>query len=427
MTALLPPTRVAPATRVALVLLAASSTWIAEPAAARSAKDPKSPSSPSLALPRSVVDAARADACRRLDPRTGQLVPCSHRPGSGPSSGGGDGGGATADELPRPFALFEPYQDEADFDDHPESVLVNAYLLSQLAALSYEEPGPDGPAYAMAEELGLLSLPVIERHHASFLDLHGPGGNTRAYVFFDERAVFVAFEGSTVSPSVADWQDTNLDIVPHYKPEWGEDEKMVCAPVVGCVTLVTDVVTLHHGFYDAMDLVFLEVLEAIEPLLENRRLWITGHSLGGAVAQLTAFRLQFEKGIPVQGVHVFGAPAVGDGLWAEVFDAEMSNVHRWSLEGDPAHVLTQAPMFFHVGITNNLYTNGALVLDDDHFFGYVPNCGVLYGINVVHMHYWPRMREELEESRPDLAAQLPESLPGLSDGNDFCHLPGGSV
>jgi pimeloyl-ACP methyl ester carboxylesterase len=175
---------------------------------------------------------------------------------------------------------------------------------------------------------------------------------------------------------------------------------------------MTDVVTLHNGYYDAAEVIFDEVVAAIEPLLEEgRRLWITGHSLGGAVATLTAFRLEFEEGIPVHGVHVFGAPAVGDSDWVAVFEDTVTNFHRWNLEGDPAPVATQAPMFYHAGIINNLYTDRGLVLDGTNMFIYLSQCWPGYGALVVHMNYWSRMHEELKASHPHLVDLFPAALP----------------
>jgi hypothetical protein len=107
-------------------------------------------------------------------------------------------------------------------------------------------------------------------------------------------------------------------------------------------------------------------------------------------------------------------------LWAQVFDEEMSNVHRWSLEHDPGPVAAHWPMFTHVGIANNLYANGHLELDDADLWYYVPECAALYSILVVHMSYWLRMHEELSETHPNLVPLLPASilLPDQTDGND---------
>ena len=51
----------------------------------------------------------------------------------------------------------------------------------------------------------------------------------------------------------------------------------VAASIITATPLVGEVVTLHTGFYDAADIIFDDVVEAIEPLLDDgRRLWIRG-------------------------------------------------------------------------------------------------------------------------------------------------------
>jgi triacylglycerol lipase len=64
----------------------------------------------------------------------------------------------------------------------------------------------------------------------------------------------------------------------------------------------------HGGFARALDALW----PAIEPHLGRvRRWWCTGHSLGGALAQLAALRLRAQRA-PVAGVVTFGQPRCGD-------------------------------------------------------------------------------------------------------------------
>lgn len=269
----------------------------------------------------------------------------------------------------------------------------HAYLLSLLSWIAYQsESTVEGHASAW----GLtLSEPVIEKTTWFFAD-PGTGtasGSTQAYVFYNESTVLVAFRGSTTANWAQDWIDNDLDLAPLPKPTWG-------------LTTI-----LHHGFYEAMAIAYDDVRTRIQPLLTNRKLWITGHSLGGAVAVLTAYRLERETELDVQGVHVFGAPSVGNGGWAAAFASEVSNVHRWNLERDPVPVVLPWPAFQHVGTRNNLYANGSHELDDTTAFGYVPGPSAVNDLLVVHMNYWNRLREELEEHDPTAAAVLPEPPP----------------
>jgi triacylglycerol lipase len=55
--------------------------------------------------------------------------------------------------------------------------------------------------------------------------------------------------------------------------------------------------------------------------LGRRPLWITGHSLGGAVATLTAVRLR-AYGVKLAPMYTFGSPRVGDAAFAKCFPLE---------------------------------------------------------------------------------------------------------
>jgi len=81
--------------------------------------------------------------------------------------------------------------------------------------------------------------------------------------------------------------------------------------------------SVHQGFYDALESVWEEIVN--HPFLGNRkrRLWLTGHSLGGAMAILAGIRfsafLETRIKEPVWGIYTFAAPRVGDLEFESVF------------------------------------------------------------------------------------------------------------
>ena len=160
-------------------------------------------------------------------------------------------------------------------------------------------------------------------------------------------------------------------------------------------------------------------------ILSNKKIWVTGHSLGGAVPILFAFRLQHEGKVDVQGVHTFGAPAVGDINWKNAIAGEILSIQRWVLEGDPApHPLVPLimgePRYYHVGMINNLYHSGVIQFNDEEL-AYSTSlfpCGTVYGFNVTHMNYWPRLHQHLMEYYPSTSSTFPESLPGK---DEYCN------
>lgn len=71
---------------------------------------------------------------------------------------------------------------------------------------------------------------------------------------------------------------------------------------------------IHEGFYDA----FLQVAKKIQKKIDDEKfqklpLFITGHSLGGALATIAAKKLTHQGG--VAACYTFGSPRVGDQEW----------------------------------------------------------------------------------------------------------------
>lgn len=161
----------------------------------------------------------------------------------------------------------------------PEPVpfdLVRACFLARASAHAYEVASPDGGALA-----GYVLLPWTN-------------GALAGYVARKDDQVVLAFRGTA-----AENVDRN-----HALRQWlaNLDYRQV-AQGSGLV---------HRGFSDALDLIWNRVTDGLNATLEpGCSLWVTGHSLGGALATLAAARLVNEA-VPVVGVYTFGSPRVGD-------------------------------------------------------------------------------------------------------------------
>jgi len=83
------------------------------------------------------------------------------------------------------------------------------------------------------------------------------------------------------------------------------------APTIGQV---------HRGFLAALDSVWNQVLTAVQGLGPDRPLFVCGHSLGAALAQLAAMRL-VKHGRAVAAVYVYGSPRVGDAEFRDAYNS----------------------------------------------------------------------------------------------------------
>jgi len=96
----------------------------------------------------------------------------------------------------------------------------------------------------------------------------------------------VAFRGTD---EAADWR-TNLNLLPRSTP-WGR---------------------VHRGFQDATASFWPDVAARVrEATAAGQKIWVTGHSLGGAIATLAAVRLFGSNEATVDLLCTFGQPPVG--------------------------------------------------------------------------------------------------------------------
>jgi hypothetical protein len=92
---------------------------------------------------------------------------------------------------------------------------------------------------------------------------------------------------------------------------------------------------VHRGFAGMLDGGWPDLVAALEDLRDREQpVWLTGHSLGGALAALAGARLA-RDGIPVAGVHTFAAPRVGDREFASAMLKQLEGrLERYAVAGD---------------------------------------------------------------------------------------------
>ncbi len=164
-----------------------------------------------------------------------------------------------------PALAFDP--DDASFNR------ANALYLAHASDIAYQR----APAAAARERLGLKAVPFRSKIT-----------RTRGFLGVCDTHAVLAFRGTN----------------PATLPNWLTN---VVVRLVECGDFEGRV---HHGFNSALRRTWAK----FEPMLEeaqDKPLFLTGHSLGGALSILTACRLA-KLGRPPVAVYTFGAPRVGD-------------------------------------------------------------------------------------------------------------------
>jgi triacylglycerol lipase len=165
----------------------------------------------------------------------------------------------------------------------------NALALAEASRLAYKSP---------AEIQAGLAKP-FGGAVKDFKFLNSSATDTQGFIAGFDDAIVLCFRGTE---SRADWlDDGNIRLVPFH-----------------------DMGLIHVGFRDALDSVFKDIDETLNAWAgQGRTLWITGHSLGAALALLAAayFRFPFDQTKklprPIAGLYTFGQPRVGTTTFCE--------------------------------------------------------------------------------------------------------------
>lgn len=158
--------------------------------------------------------------------------------------------------------------------------------------------------------------------------------NTQAYVAVNDEHLVVAFRGSegpTSLDGLKDWLLTNAYNL--LTQPTGKLSTEFLAAGVGA--------RWHAGFVGAIDEVWDPLHAEVDARMKekDRVFWVTGHSLGGALALLAAW-LFTRKTLPPHQVYTFGAPMVGNQAVADAFARELGGkVFRYVNSPDPVPLL----------------------------------------------------------------------------------------
>ncbi|KAK1566092.1 lipase [Colletotrichum navitas] len=190
------------------------------------------------------------------------------------------------------------------------------------------------------------ACPDIETHDTHIVTtLESPERESGGYIALDytARMIVVAFRGTSGS---GDWMNNiKADLV-------GSD---LCS---GC--------KVHNGFQDTWSTVEQFVMAVVPGLRGNYpdyTVVTTGHSLGAALATLSAAHLRQKTGIPVDS-YLYGSPRIGNEEFVEFFNGLPGQTFRVTHWDDPVPRLPGHDLgYYHVDTEYWLSLGGAEKVD----------------------------------------------------------------
>jgi hypothetical protein len=165
---------------------------------------------------------------------------------------------------------------------------------------------------------------------------HFTSGQFHGFVGFLDGATLIAFRGTQSVANCLTDAETSLVARPAYPGK------------------------VHLGFVEAVEETLPCVRKLLPPPARSAPLWISGHSLGGAMATLTSVRLA-EAGYSVRAVYTYGSPRVGDRNFR---DAYRGNNYRFVYGDDLVPHLPFRWCYKHVGRLKLLDNDGNLIEGD---------------------------------------------------------------
>ncbi len=233
-------------------------------------------------------------------------------------------------------SFFENWQTQAFMHNAKECELANAWWLAEASLLAYGEKD------FVEERFASSGLTQAGFSVTSFSVL-----NAQCFIANNDEFILAAFRGTQVDSFWSSIMDiaTDLKFVP------------VADGASGFV---------HHGFLEAISLVWEQFKAHLTSIISDgkpRTIWLTGHSLGAAMATIAADRLFRIMNLPVQGLYTFGSPRVGNGAFSERLSSQESLGARTFRIVNNADVIATVPpegIYKHVGAMKLIDEHGVL-------------------------------------------------------------------
>ncbi|HEV2714620.1 MAG TPA: lipase family protein [Terriglobales bacterium] len=132
---------------------------------------------------------------------------------------------------------------------------------------------------------------------------------------------------------------------------------------------------VHDGFARLLARAWKQIQAEVVRLQDNAQsLWLTGHSLGGALAALATAAFTFSARMPVNGLYTFGQPRVGDVPFCTQCDSHFGDATFRFVNNDdivtrvPPRIVPHLPLpefYGHFGTLRYFDADGKLHADDN--------------------------------------------------------------
>jgi len=246
----------------------------------------------------------------------------------------------TAQNVLPPNLDREYFEDAVDNPFRPQASAfepVNAWWLAEAALLAYADEG------FARRQFGRAGLGEVQLFS---------GAGSQCYLAARGDVVFAVFRGTQV-PKPGGTTNPVRGLEETVRDFMADVDFQLVESAPGRL--------VHKGFKDALDAIWGDLEPRLQEHARARRpIWLTGHSLGAALATLAAARLG-----AVQGLYVFGSPLVGDRAFADAFPVRAFRIvhHRDIVARVPPFGIRpdkKQADYVHVGVLKYIDEDGRL-------------------------------------------------------------------
>ncbi|MDO9373349.1 MAG: lipase family protein [Ferruginibacter sp.] len=210
-------------------------------------------------------------------------------------------------------------------EDATGHTLENAITMAELAHIAYFTPA-------------FVEKQLADWGYHSFKWIENAETDTQVFLAGKDEHLVISFRGTS------SWKDALADL------------NFLKTEAFGGIGKV------HRGFQRALDGVWSEVQAAVDSMGAKKKLFICGHSLGAALAQLAAHRLALGK-YNVAHIYVFGSPRVANREFVACYNELLEA--KTFLHINNRDIVTTIPLkllgFHHLGGEPRSFNNGHVI------------------------------------------------------------------